>query len=414
MTGENILPRGNWPTPASIRFGVGRIAELPEACRMLGMRRPLLVTDQGLASLAIVRDVLAANESAGLPTGLFSGVRSNPNGGNVGAGVAAFRAGTHDGVIAMGGGSALDAGKTIALMVGQSRSLWDFVWGRPVPTDVNVAGIAPVVTVPTTAGTGSEVESGAVITDESTETKEIIAHPKMQAGIVIGDPALTVGLPPHLTAATGMDALSHCLEAYCVPDYDPMADGMALEGMRLIAEWLPVATAEGGNLEARAQMLAAAMIGAAAFRKGLGAMHALSHPIGAIYDTHHGLTNAVLMPYVLSFNRPAIGAKMGGSPFPRTAGAVLRHCAGLGHRAAGSGLPSRTASRRSESMSAGPTRSRARPPPTATRRRTQFGSTQRGFATSSNARCAGSSDARLLAGAGRRPLVSVTDSVIGK
>jgi alcohol dehydrogenase class IV len=310
VTGENILPHGNWPTPTSIRFGVGRIAELPEACRMLGMRRPLLVTDQGLASLAIVRDVLAANESAGLPTGLFSGVRSNPNGGNVGAGVAAHRAGGHDGVIAMGGGSALDAGKTIALMVGQSRSLWDFVWGRPVPTDVNVAGIAPVVTVPTTAGTGSEVESGAVITDESTETKEIIAHPKMQAGIVIGDPALTVGLPPHLTAATGMDALSHCLEAYCVPDYDPMADGMALEGMRLIAEWLPVATAEGGNLEARAQMLAAAMIGAAAFRKGLGAMHALSHPIGAIYDTHHGLTNAVLMPYVLSFNRPAIGAKM--------------------------------------------------------------------------------------------------------
>jgi alcohol dehydrogenase class IV len=310
VTGENILPRGNWPTPTSIRFGVGRIAELPEACRMLGMRRPLLVTDQGLASLAIVRDVLAANESAGLPTGLFSGVRSNPNGGNVGAGVAAFRAGAHDGVIAMGGGSALDAGKTIALMAGQSRSLWDFVWGRPVPTDVDVAGIAPVVTVPTTAGTGSEVESGAVITDESTETKEIIAHPKMQAGIVIGDPALTVGLPPHLTAATGMDALSHCLEAYCVPDYDPMADGMALEGMRLIAEWLPVATAEGGNLEARAQMLAAAMIGAAAFRKGLGAMHALSHPIGAIYDTHHGLTNAVLMPYVLSFNRPAIGAKM--------------------------------------------------------------------------------------------------------
>ena len=310
MTGENILPRGNWPTPTSIRFGVGRIAELPEVCRMLGMRRPLLVTDQGLASLAIVRDVLAANESGGLPTGLFSGVRSNPIGSNVSAGVAAFRAGAHDGVIAMGGGSALDAGKTIALMVGQSRSLWDFVWGRPVPTDVNVAGIAPVVTVPTTAGTGSEVESGAVITDESTETKEIIAHPKMQAGIVIGDPALTVGLPPHLTAATGMDALSHCLEAYCVPDYDPMADGMALEGMRLIAEWLPVATAEGGNLEARAQMLAAAMIGAAAFRKGLGAMHALSHPIGAIYDTHHGLTNAVLMPYVLSFNRPAIGAKM--------------------------------------------------------------------------------------------------------
>jgi alcohol dehydrogenase class IV len=237
-------------------------------------------------------------------------VRSNPNGGNVSAGVAAYRAGGHDGIIAMGGGSALDAGKTIALMVGQSRPLWDFVWGKPVPPDVNVAGVAPVVTVPTTAGTGSEVESGAVITDETTQTKEIIAHPKMLAGIVIGDPALTVGLPPHLTAATGMDALSHCLEAYCVPDYDPMADGMALEGMRLIAEWLPVAAADGGNLEARSQMLAAAMLGAAAFRKGLGAMHALSHPIGAIYDTHHGLTNAVLMPYVLSFNRAAIETKM--------------------------------------------------------------------------------------------------------
>ncbi|MGH6960910.1 MAG: iron-containing alcohol dehydrogenase, partial [Dongiaceae bacterium] len=225
-------------------------------------------------------------------------------------GVTAYRAGGHDGVIAMGGGSALDAGKTIALMVGQSRPLWDFVWGKPVPTDVNIAGIAPIITVPTTAGTGSEVEGGAVITDEDTQTKEIIAHPSMRAGIVIGDPALTVGLPPHLTAATGMDALSHCLEAYCVPDYDPMADGMALEGMRLVAEWLPAAAADGSNLEARTQMLAAAMIGAAAFRKGLGAMHALSHPIGAIYDTHHGLTNAVLMPYVLLFNRPAIGAKM--------------------------------------------------------------------------------------------------------
>jgi alcohol dehydrogenase class IV len=310
LTSSSTLPRGNWPTPTSIRFGVGRIAELPDACRSLNMRRPLLVTDSGLAALAIVRDTIVANECAGLPTGLFSGVRSNPNGSNVDGGVAAYRASGHDGIIAMGGGSALDAGKTIALMVGQSRPLWDFVWGKPVPSDVNLAGIAPVVTVPTTAGTGSEVESGAVITDENTWTKEIIAHPKMLAGVVIGDPALTVGLPPHLTAATGMDALSHCLEAYCVPDYDPMADGMALEGMRLIAEWLPVAVADGGNLEARAQMLAAAMIGAAAFRKGLGAMHALSHPIGAIYDTHHGLTNAVLMPYVLLFNRAALGAKL--------------------------------------------------------------------------------------------------------
>jgi alcohol dehydrogenase class IV len=305
-----MLPHGNWPAPTNIRFGVGRIVELPDACRVLGMRRPLLVTDQGLAALPIVRDAIADNERAGMPTGLFSRVRSNPNSSNVREGVTAYRAGDHDGIIAIGGGSALDAGKTIALMAGQSRPLWDFVWGKPVPSDANVAGIAPVVAVPTTAGTGSEVESGAVITDENTQTKEIVAHPKMLAGIVIADPALTAGLPPHLTAATGMDALSHCLEAYCVPNYDPMADGMAIEGIRLIAEWLPVAVADGSNLSARSQMLAAAMIGAAAFRKGLGAMHALSHPIGAICDTHHGLTNAVLMPYVLSFNRPAIGAKM--------------------------------------------------------------------------------------------------------
>jgi hypothetical protein len=310
MSASNTPLRGNWPTPTNIRFGVGRIAELPDACKVLGMRRPLLVTDQGLAPLAIIRDAIAGNERAGLPTGIFSGVRSNPNGGNVSDGVAAYRDGRHDGIIAVGGGSALDAGKTIALMAGQSRPLWDFVWGKPEPTGVNIAGIASIITVPTTAGTGSEVEGGAVITDEDTQTKEIIAHPGMRAGIVIGDPALTVGLPPHLTAATGMDALSHCLEAYCVPDYDPMADGMALEGMRLVAEWLPAAVADGGNLEARSQMLAAAMIGAAAFRKGLGAMHALSHPIGAIYDTHHGLTNAVLMPYVLSFNRTAIETKM--------------------------------------------------------------------------------------------------------
>lgn len=252
MKDGNSFPRGDWPTPTNIRFGVGRITELPVACKLLGMHRPLLVTDAALAVLPIVRDAVAGNERAGLPTGLFGGVRSNPNGGNVSAGVMAYRAGGHDGIIAMGGGSALDAGKTIALMVGQSRPLWDFVWGRPVPADTNVAGIAPVVTIPTTAGNGSEVEAGAVITDEGTSTKEIITHPKMLAGVVIGDPALTVGLPPHLTAATGMDALSHCLEAYCVPDYDPMADGMSLEGMRLIAEWLPTVVADGANLEARA------------------------------------------------------------------------------------------------------------------------------------------------------------------
>ena len=303
-------PRGNWPFPTDIRFGVGRVAELPDACRSVGMSRPLLVTDERLATLAVVREVLAANERAGLPTTVFAGVRSNPVGQNILDGAAVLRRGGHDGVIVMGGGSALDAGKAIALMKTQTRPLWDFVWGKPVPTDVDEAGIPPIIAVPTTAGTGSEVEAGGVITDERTRSKEIIVHPRIKPAIVIGDPALTVGLPPALTAATGMDALSHCLEAYCVPDYDPMADGMALEGMRLIAEWLPVAHADGTNLKARSHMLAAATIGAAAFRKGLGAMHALSHLIGAMYDTHHGLTNAVVMPYVLRFNQAAIDEKL--------------------------------------------------------------------------------------------------------
>jgi alcohol dehydrogenase class IV len=274
------------------------------------MAKPMLVTDQGLGQSSIVADAIAGNGRAGIPTGLFAAIRSNPNGRNIADGVAAYRAGGHDGIIAFGGGSALDAGKAIALMAGQNRPLWDFVWGKPAPANVNDAGIAPVVAVPTTAGTGSEMEAGSVITNEATATKEIIAYSRTKPGVVIGDPALTVGLPPLLTAGTGMDALSHSLEAYCVPDYDPMADGMALEGMRLVAEWLPVAVADAANLEARSNMLAAAMIGAAAFRKGLGAMHALSHPIGAIYDTPHGLTNAVLMPYVLRFNRAAIGPKM--------------------------------------------------------------------------------------------------------
>jgi alcohol dehydrogenase class IV len=223
-------------------------------------------------------------------------------------GVVAYRAGGHDGVITFGGGSALDAGKCVALMAQQQRPLWDFVWGRPdTPADVKAA---PIIAVPTTAGTGSEMDGGAIITNEATKVKEIIAHRVMRARTVIGDPELTIGLPRNLTAWTGMDALSHALEAYCVPDYDPMADGMALESMRLVAEWLPVAVADGTNIEARSQMLAAAMLGAAAFRKGLGAMHALSHPIGAMYDTHHGLTNAVLMPYVLKFNETALQAKM--------------------------------------------------------------------------------------------------------
>ncbi len=300
------LPRANWNYPTSIRFGAGRIEELPSVCREVGMQRPLLVTDPGLAALPIVPAAVARNQAAGIATGSFSNIRANPVGANIEEGVAAYSAGGHDGVIAFGGGSALDAGKVIAFMSGQARPLWDFEdkedwWSRADP-----AGIAPVIAVPTTAGTGSEVGRAGVILDEAQQAKRIIFHPKMMPAAVISDPELTVGLPPHITAATGMDALSHCLEAYCAPGFHPMADGIAAQGIKLIREWLPRAVEEGRDLEARGQMLVAASMGATAFQKGLGGMHALSHPIGAIYNTHHGLTNAVLMPYVLAFNRGAI------------------------------------------------------------------------------------------------------------
>ena len=301
---------GNWNYPTAIRFGVGRIRELPDACRALGMARPLLVTDPGLAALPMVKDAADACRADGLACEIFSEVRGNPVEANVAAGVDAYRRGEHDGIIAFGGGSALDAGKAVALMVGQDRPLFDFEDREDWWTRVNADAMAPVVAVPTTSGTGSEVGRASVITDETDHRKKIIFHPKMLPAIVIDDPALTVGLPAHITAAVGMDALSHNLEAFCSPVYHPMAQGIALEGMRLIREWLPVACAEGDNLMARAQMQAASTMGATAFQKGLGAMHAMSHPCGAVLDTHHGLTNAVVMPYVLVFNRSAIEEKL--------------------------------------------------------------------------------------------------------
>ena len=309
----NIDPqtlRGNWNYPTAMRFGPGRIAELADACRELGMTRPLLVTDPGLRDLAMVREAVAANDAAGLPTAVFADVKGNPVGKNVDDGVAAYKAAGCDGVVAFGGGSALDAAKSVALMVGQTRPVWDFEDREDWWTRVDAAGMAPVVAVPTTAGTGSEVGRASVITDEATHTKKIIFHPGMLPAIVISDPELTLGLPKNITAWTGMDALAHNLEAYCAPGYHPMADGIALEGMRLVKEWLPVAVADGANLAARAYMLAAASMGATAFQKGLGAIHAMSHPIGAVHDTHHGLTNAVVMPYVLDFNRAAIEERL--------------------------------------------------------------------------------------------------------
>jgi alcohol dehydrogenase class IV len=310
MSNDAAALRGNWNYPTAVKFGVGRIAELPEMCKALGLKRPLIVTDPGLASLPMIKDAVARNEAAGLPTAVFSDIKGNPNGRNVEDGLKVFRAGKHDGVIAFGGGSALDAGKAVALMSGQKHPIWAFEDVGDNWKLVDPAGVAPIIAVPTTSGTGSEVGRVSVITNEETHEKKLIFHPKVQPSIVIEDPALTVGLPPKITAATGMDALAHCLEAYCVPSYHPMADGIAVEGMRLIKDWLPVAVKDGKNLEARANMMAAATMGATAFQKGLGAIHSLSHPIGAVYDTHHGLTNAVVMPYVMQFNRKAIDEKM--------------------------------------------------------------------------------------------------------
>jgi alcohol dehydrogenase class IV len=305
------LPAADWNYPTRIWFGNGRIASLPEACAQLAMRKPLLVTDEELAGLDIVQDTLKLLGSAGIDCQLYCDVQGNPTGGNVENGVAAYLKGNHHGVIAFGGGSALDAGKAIALQAGQQRPLWDFEdigdnWKR-----ASAESIAPVIAVPTTAGTGSEVGRAAVILDEDSHCKKIIFHPAMLAGIVISDPQLTLGLPANITAWTGIDALVHAIEAYCAPGYHPMADGIAIEAIRIISKWLPLAVSDGANIDARGQMLVAASMGATAFQKGLGCIHSVSHVLGALFNTHHGLANAIILPYGLSQNREAIDKRMG-------------------------------------------------------------------------------------------------------
>ena len=297
--------KGNWNFPTSIWAGPGRIAELAAACERAGIARPLVVTDQGLINSPMVRSAAAA--AGGAP--VFGGVQGNPTAAHVEAGLAAYRSGRHDGVVAMGGGAALDTGKVVAFMSGQIRPLWDFEDIGDWWTRADAAGIAPVVAIPTTAGTGSEVGRAGVILNEATHQKKIIFHPQMMPKVVISDPELTIGLPRWVSAATGMDAFVHCFEAYCAPGFHPLADGIALEGMRLVATYLPRACANGADIEARAHMLAAASMGATAFQKGLGAVHAIAHPVGSWFNTHHGLTNAVVLPYVMAFNRAAIAAK---------------------------------------------------------------------------------------------------------
>ena len=304
------VPSMNWSYPTAIKFGPGRISELAEHARSVGMARPLLVTDKALAVLPITLAALDILEAAGLGRAVFSEVDPNPNEINMEAGLAVYRAGNHDGVICFGGGSALDLGKMIALMVGQTRPVWDFEDVGDWWTRVDASKVAPIIAVPTTAGTGSEVGRAGVLTNSVTHVKKIIFHPKLLPAITICDPELTVGMPRFITAGTGMDALAHCLEAYCSPFYHPMSQGIALEGMRLVLENLPRVYAHGTDIEARAHMMSAAAMGAVAFQKGLGAIHALSHPVGAVYGTHHGTTNAVVMPMVLDFNRGMIEERL--------------------------------------------------------------------------------------------------------
>ena len=304
------MQKYNWNYPTTMWVGENRIKDLGAACKNLNIKKPLLVTDKGLAEADIVKKALADLEKEGFSVQLYSNVVGNPTGGNVEEGVASYKKNDCDGVIAFGGGSGLDVGKAIAFMSGQNLSIWDFEDVGDNWTKANSEKIAPIIAVPTTAGTGSETGRASVILNEETGVKKIIFHPKFLPSIVILDPHLTVGLPAKITAATGMDALAHNLEAFCAPGFHPMADGIALEGMRLINKWLLIAVNDGNNIEARMNMLTAASMGSTAFQKGLGAIHSLSHPVNALNNVHHGLSNAIFMPYVLTFNKDVIEEKI--------------------------------------------------------------------------------------------------------
>ena len=304
------MQKYNWNYPTTMWVGENRIKDLGGACKNLNIKKPLLVTDKGLAEADIVKNALADLKKDGFSVQLYSNVVGNPTGGNVEEGVASYKKNECDGVIAFGGGSGLDVGKAIAFMSGQNLSIWDFEDVGDNWTKANSEKIAPIIAVPTTAGTGSETGRASVILNEETGVKKIIFHPKFLPSIVILDPHLTVGLPAKITAATGMDALAHNLEAFCAPGFHPMADGIALEGMRLINKWLLIAVNDGNNIEARMNMLTAASMGSTAFQKGLGAIHSLSHPVNALNNVHHGLSNAIFMPYVLTFNKDVIEEKI--------------------------------------------------------------------------------------------------------
>ncbi len=304
------MQKFNWNYPTTMWVGENRINDISLACLTLNIKKPLLVTDNNLANSKIVKKTLDNLTNQNIKAEIYSNVKGNPTGTNVSEGVIYYKDKNCDGVIAFGGGSGLDVGKAIAFMSGQKLSIWDFEDVGDNWTKANSDKIAPIIAVPTTAGTGSETGRASVILNEDTGVKNIIFHPKFLPSIVILDPLLTVGLPPKITAATGMDALAHNLEAYCAPSFHPMADGIALEGMKLIKKSLIEAVKNGSNIEARMNMLTAASMGSTAFQKGLGAIHSLSHPVNALNNIHHGLSNAIFMPYVLTYNKDMIKDKI--------------------------------------------------------------------------------------------------------
>ena len=304
------MQKTNWNYPTTMWVGQDRIKDLSVACKNLDINKPLLVTDKGLAGSDIIQNSLSNLKQNSFEVILYSNVVGNPTGTNVNQGVEIYRKNNCDGVIAFGGGSGLDVGKAVAFMSGQDLPIWDFEDVGDNWTKAKSNSIAPIIAVPTTAGTGSETGRASVILNEDTGVKKIIFHPKFLPSIVILDPLLTISLPPDITAATGMDALAHNLEAYCSPGYHPMADGIALEGIRIINNWLLAAVEDGSNIEARMNMLTAASMGSTAFQKGLGAIHSLSHPVNALNNIHHGLSNAIFMPYVLTFNKNVIEKKI--------------------------------------------------------------------------------------------------------
>ena len=307
---EKELMNVNWNYPSNIQYGPGCIKNLPSLCASLNMTKVLIITDEGLKDFEFIKNIKSSLKNSAI----FSDVKANPNGKNVTAGVKAYKQGLHDGIVCIGGGSALDAGKAIALMVGQDRPLWDFEDVGDNYLRVNTELMAPLIAVPTTAGTGSEVGRASVIVDDETDgtqhTKKIIFHANMLPEFVMLDPELTVALPPHITAATGVDAFVHAFEAYCAPGFHPMAEGIALKAMALIKDNLPLVFNDGQNIKARGNMLVASSMGATAFQKGLGGVHALAHPLGAMFDKHHGLLNAIILPYVVMANKSAISNKL--------------------------------------------------------------------------------------------------------